>query len=107
MGIGLYLDEDVQLLLAKVLRDRGYDAISSDECGNRGKSDLEQFRFAIAQRRSVLTFNISHFVPVAREAMAQGETFPALIVSDQLPFRELLRRTCGCLMRGRRSKWRA
>ena len=97
MAIRLYLDEDVQLLLAKVLRERAYDAVSAHECGNRGKPDVEQFAFAIQQGRSVITFNARDFVPIAADAMAANQTFPGLIVSEQLPFRELLKRTCRLL----------
>src|SRR5436190_2105496 len=97
MAIRLYLDEDVQLLLAKVLRERAYDALSAHECGNRGKPDLEHFAFAAQQGRSLITFNARDFVPIASDAMARNQAFPGLIVSEQLSFRELLRRTCRLL----------
>lgn len=97
MAIRLYLDEDVYLLLAKVLRERAYDAISAHECGNRGKADIEQFAFAEQQGRSLLTFNARDFVPIAAKAMTANQAFPGLIVAEQLPFRELLRRTCRLL----------
>ncbi|MEZ6175466.1 MAG: hypothetical protein R3B66_06350 [Candidatus Scalinduaceae bacterium] len=35
----LYLDEDVRLLLAEVLRQRGYDTIHAVEVKRHGKSD--------------------------------------------------------------------
>jgi hypothetical protein len=97
MAIRLYLDEDVHLLLATVLRQRAYDAISAHECGNRGRPDAEQFAFARQEGRSVLTFNARDYVPLAIEAISRTRAFPGLIVSDQLPFRELLRRTCRLL----------
>jgi hypothetical protein len=97
MSIRLYLDEDVHLLLAKVLRERAYDVISAHESGNRGKPDIEQFAFAVQHGRSVLTFNARDFVPIASDAMAKNQAFPGLIVSEQLPFRELLRRICRLL----------
>ena len=47
----LYLDEDVRLLLAEILRQRGYDAIHVIEVNRQGKSDEEQMAFAIKDQR--------------------------------------------------------
>ena len=88
----LYLDEDVRPLLAVTLRDRGYDAISAIELEHIGMPDSEHFAFAASEGRALLTFNIRDFVPLASRAMAEGTPFAGLIVSDQLPFGELLRR---------------
>ena len=41
--IKLYLDEDVNPLLAKDLRQRGYDALATAEAGNIGLNDCVQF----------------------------------------------------------------
>lgn len=56
MAIKLYLDEDVDPLLAEVLRDRGLDCISTHESGNRGHTDFDQLVFATRQGRTILTF---------------------------------------------------
>lgn len=40
-NVALYLDEDVRVLLAEVLRARGYDAVHALEIGQAGKSDAE------------------------------------------------------------------
>lgn len=37
--VSLYLDEDVRVLLAEVLRNRGYNASHVLEVGRTGKSD--------------------------------------------------------------------
>jgi len=42
VAINLYLDEDVDPLLARVLRERGYDCMSTQEAQNRGITDAEQ-----------------------------------------------------------------
>ncbi len=43
----LLLDEDVRVVvLADILRQRGYDAIHVLEIGRAGRSDLDQFTYA-------------------------------------------------------------
>lgn len=91
--IRLYLDEDVRPLLAVVLRDRGYDATSAVELGRLSVPDADHLEYAAADERALLTFNIRDFVPLARRRIEENRHFFGLIVSDQLPFSPLLRRT--------------
>jgi len=92
-AIRLYLDEDINPLLAKVLRSRGFDVVSVHDLGRTGLSDVEQFQFARSEGRVLLTCNIGDFVQLATILMRSGEPFPGLVTSEQLPFREFLRRT--------------
>jgi hypothetical protein len=55
--------------------------------------------FAAKQRRAFLTHNIRDFVLLDREYRAKGATHYGILVCDQVPFRELLRRTLRCLDR--------
>ncbi len=49
MAIRLYLDEDVDPLLAQALRDRGVDCVSTQVANNQGLSDPDQLAFATDQ----------------------------------------------------------
>ncbi len=91
--VRLYLDEDVRPLLAEVLRKRGYDATSAVELGRLSIRDADHFEYAAADARALLTFNICDFVPLARTAIEENRHFSGLIVSEQIPFSQLLRRT--------------
>lgn len=97
--VALLLDEDVRTLLAEVLRQRGYDAVHVLEAGRQGKSDREQLDYAVGQDRVLLTHNIRDFLLLDRSFRAEGKSHAGIIVSDQLPFRELLSRTLRCLSR--------
>lgn len=99
MPIALYLDEDVDPLLAQVLRDRGFDCVSAREARNLGRSDSEQLAFASSQERAILTFNVRDFVRLAAESAVSGRHHAGIVVSDHLPFRELLRRVLALLQR--------
>ena len=90
--IRLYLDEDVRPLLAEVLRERGYDVVSAIELQRIQMPDRGHFTHAAEEGRALLTFNIRDFVPLARSAMREGRSFAGLVVGEQIPFSELLRR---------------
>ncbi len=98
MPIKLYLDEDVDPLLARVLRERGQDCLSTREARNRGISDADQLDFAAKHGRAILTFNIRDFVKLAQGRVTSGQGHEGIIVSDHLPFRDLLRRTLSMLV---------
>lgn len=91
--IALYLDEDVHPTLAKILRERGFDVRTTAEVGMLEKSDPEQLEFAAAQGRAILTYNVRDYVRLAQQYAEQQRTHAGIVVSDQLPLRELLRRT--------------
>lgn len=93
MTIKLYLDEDVDPLLSQVLVERGIDCLSTREANNQGRSDYEQLDFAAEQGRVILTFNVKDFLRLSQEYVLSGKHHNGIIVSNHLPFRELLRRT--------------
>lgn len=96
-AIRVLVDEDVRPLLAQTLRERGFDARHVVELKRGGLSDPEQLAFAVKQRRPILTHNIRHFVLLDREYRQKGQTHSGILLSDQVPFRVLLRRTLRCL----------
>lgn len=98
-AIRLLIDEDVRLLLAEILRQRGYDARHVLERDRGGRSDPDQLAFAVTQRRAMLTHNIRDYVLLDRNYQATGKAHHGILVCDQVPFRELLRRTVRCLSR--------
>jgi predicted nuclease of predicted toxin-antitoxin system len=88
----LYLDEDVNPNLARLLRERGVDATCAREEDQLGKSDEEQLAFATERDRAIVTHNVGHFVELAREYAAQGRSHAGIILSAQLGLGELIRR---------------
>jgi predicted nuclease of predicted toxin-antitoxin system len=92
-NISLYLDEDVRVLLAEVLRDRGYKAVHVLETERTGKSDEYQLDYAVEHRMSVLTHNIRDFKILSEKYGVLGKRHSGIIVSEQIPFKELLKRT--------------
>lgn len=91
--ISLYLDEDVRVLLAEILRNRGYHAYHVLEVERTGKSDSEQFAYAIRNKMAILTHNIKDYVILSKSYAEHGKNHFGIIVSNQIPFSELLKRT--------------
>nr|WP_221928679.1 MULTISPECIES: DUF5615 family PIN-like protein [Nostocales] len=46
--IRLYLDEDVNVLVADLLKARGFDALTVRDAGQLHASDEEQFAYAVS-----------------------------------------------------------
>lgn len=93
MGVCLLLDEDVPILLAQVLRDRGHDVVHVTELGLSGAPDQVVFQRAIDAGRTVLTHNVADFLVLTQDLADEGEAHTGLLLSPQLPFSDLLRRT--------------
>ena len=72
MPFPVYLDADVHPIVARILRGRGFDALSANEAGHRYASDGEQLDFAVAAQ--------------------EGRDHCGIVVSDQLEVGELVRR---------------
>jgi hypothetical protein len=52
--IELYLDEDINISLAAILRGHGYDVITTLEVGNLSNLDEEQLEYAANNSRAIL-----------------------------------------------------
>lgn len=90
--IKLYLDEDIDPLLANVLRDRGYDVLTTHDAKMHKSDDHKQIDFATSQGRAILTHNVRDFHRIAKEYGKISKFHSGIILSSQLPFKELLKR---------------
>jgi predicted nuclease of predicted toxin-antitoxin system len=59
--IRLYLDEDVNVLVADLLNARGFDALSVRDAEQLQASDAEQLAYAVHHQRVLVTHNRSDF----------------------------------------------
>jgi predicted nuclease of predicted toxin-antitoxin system len=91
--IALLLDEDVRPLLGEILRQRGHDVVHVIEVGRAGNTDANQLAYAASQRRAVLTHNIRDFRQLNRQYHEESREHFGILLSDQVPLRDLLRRT--------------
>jgi predicted nuclease of predicted toxin-antitoxin system len=90
--IGLYLDEDVDVLLADLVRARGFRATTTQEAGHVGRTDAEQLAFATDQGKTILTHNRVDFEALARRYFEDKKTHSGIIIAVRRHPKELARR---------------
>ncbi|GAB4202164.1 MAG: hypothetical protein OHK0022_25090 [Roseiflexaceae bacterium] len=88
----LYLDEDVSVLIAEILRARGFDVITTTEAGLRGKSDVEQLEYAVSSHRTILTHNRIDFEKLAELYFRNGKIHYGIMIARRHDPYELVRR---------------
>jgi hypothetical protein len=87
-----FTDEDLYGDVAVTLRRFGFDAISTPEAGRLGSGDEEQLAWAAGEVRVLVTFNVADFARLHHVWMTQGRTHSGLVVSQQRPLGDLVRR---------------
>lgn len=87
-----FTDEDVYAAVSYALRKAGLDAVSTPEAGRRGGSDESQLAWAARESRVLVTFNVAHFAALHASWMRQGRHHAGIVVSNQRPIGDLLRR---------------
>lgn len=90
--IALYLDEDVDVLLADLIRARGFHVTTTREAGNLHANDAEQLTFAIQQRAAFVTHNRADFEALAKSYAATGQSHMGIIIAVRRPVHEISRR---------------
>lgn len=75
--VELYLDEDVDVLIADLLRAHGFSAISALEAGQLHKDDREQLAYAVSQRKTLLTHNRADFEALALSYLLRAKSITA------------------------------
>lgn len=90
--IKYFTDEDVHGQVAVQLRASGFDAISTPEANRLGQGDPDQLEWAAHEGRVLVTFNVSDFARLHHEWTAQSHHHSGVIVSQQRPLGDLIRR---------------
>jgi hypothetical protein len=79
----LYTDEDVSVLVATLLRSRGFNVTTSLEQGMLGKSDQDQLIYTAKVDRCLLTHNRVDFERLYLEYIAKKQNHSGIIIVPQ------------------------
>jgi hypothetical protein len=90
--IELYLDEDVDVLVADLVRARGFKAVTTQEAGRKSKGDDEQLAFAAGQQLVLLTHNRVDFEALAQRYFTDGKTHGGIIIAARRDPYEIAKR---------------
>ena len=77
----LYLDQDVPVQLAGMLRAKGFDVVTTLEADMLGAQDSDQLDFAVGNERAIITLNREDFEALHEEWLEQGKSHFGIIVS--------------------------
>ena len=90
--IALYADEDVDVLVADLVRARGFDMLTTREAQRLHATDEEQLALAASEGRALLTHNRADFEALHQAYMATGTHHAGILVSVRHPPYEIVRR---------------
>jgi len=95
--IELYLDEDVDVLLATLVKARGFSARTMAEVARLGAADDRQLEYAAEQNLALLTHNRADFEELARDWLASGPTHAGILIAVRRPVHDMARRLLALL----------
>jgi predicted nuclease of predicted toxin-antitoxin system len=87
----VYLDEDVSVLLAALLRSRGFEAVTTHDAGNTGATDERQLEYAAGHGLAMLTHNRVDFERLAAQYLKDGRHHAGIIVAVRRMPHDILR----------------
>ena len=90
--VDLYLDEDVNVLIADLMRARGFQVTTTQAAGQKGSTDANQWAFATSQGKAILTHNRVHFEALAQRYFDEKKPHSGIILAVRQPPKELSRR---------------
>ncbi len=90
--VTLYLDEDVDVLVAELLRRYGFEAVTTLEANRLGSEDEEQLAYAAREGMAILTHNRVHFEALATAYFDAGKEHAGIIIAVQRSPYEIARR---------------
>ncbi len=95
--IEVYLDENVHVLVAKIIQSHGFKAETTRDVGRRGASDPAQLEYAAERDYAILTHNRTDFEQLATEYFASGRNHSGIVIlADNSP-QEIARRMISIL----------
>ncbi|HEX3270674.1 MAG TPA: DUF5615 family PIN-like protein [Ktedonobacterales bacterium] len=90
--IELYLDEDIDILLAQLVRARGFSAETTQEAGRLGATDEQQLIHAASQHWTSLTHNRADFETLRQAFVASSREHSGIIIAARRSPYEIVRR---------------
>jgi predicted nuclease of predicted toxin-antitoxin system len=88
----LYLDEDVDVPLAQLLRHHGFSATTARDARQLHRPDAEQLEYAVEHGMTLLTYNRDDFEALARQYFETNQPHYGIIIAVQRSPHQLLRR---------------
>lgn len=95
--IRLYLDEDVNVLIAELLRSGNFEAITTHDVKRTEQTDEQQLQYATGRGLAPLTHNRRDFEELARNYAAADQMHHGIIVAVRRSPQRIAARLLGIL----------
>ncbi len=79
----LYLDEDIDIVIADLIRSRNFEVTTTNDVGRKGKSDPEQLDYAVSREYVIVTHNRVDFERLAQQYFAENRIHYGIIIAVQ------------------------
>ena len=90
--IEIFIDEDVDVLVADLLHARGFDALTTRDAHRLHATDEQQLLFAATEQRALLTNNRADFEALHQAYMNGGLHHAGILIAVRHPAYEIVRR---------------
>jgi len=97
--IRLFLDEDVDVLIALLVRARQFEVLTVRDAGRLGRSDEDQLRFAASEGLTLVTHNRVDFEALVRRFSEMEQEHAGVIIAGRRSPYEVARRLLAVLDR--------
>ncbi|MDN5942339.1 MAG: DUF5615 family PIN-like protein [Nitrospira sp.] len=81
--IRLYLDEDVSVFVAQLLRPHGFEVLTTREAKNLGRSDAAQLEYAAAHQHTILTHNRRDYEQLHEAALIEQRFHSGILIANR------------------------
>jgi len=81
--IRLYLDEDVSVFVAQLIRPHGFDVLTTREAQNLGQADAAQLQFAATHQRTILTHNRCDYELLHETALGEQRSHAGILIANR------------------------
>jgi uncharacterized protein with PIN domain len=81
--IRLYLDEDVSVFVAQLLRPHGFEVLTTREAKNLGRSDAAQLEFAATHQHAILTHNRCDYEQLHEAALIEQRFHSGILIANR------------------------
>lgn len=88
----MYTDEDVDVLIAVLLRARGFSVLTTRDARRLRATDEEQLAFATAAQRTLVTHNRVDFEALHHAYLSAGKDHAGIIIARRHPAQEIVQR---------------
>lgn len=89
--VDLYLDEDVDVLVAQLVKARGFSSLTCRDAGQLRVADAALLAYAVEQKKTLLTHNRADFEALHQQYLSAGRMHYGILIAVRRPPYQIVR----------------